>query len=404
VFDKTHTVIYEVQETEHIIVVLDTGEFLWFRNTDGMREYILGKHVYIVDCKASAVITGGPSNACNAYGTRLIISSPNSNAYRQIMRNANTLRYTIPSYTFDELLSIRDQFDVSDEVMRTRLSLLGPSVRNVFCSSDTVFAASCASLKKTATEATKKGSADYILNMGSYGHGLDNPVSASLMVATVDLPTYTMNPLAAYEWANIRWQFASPYIVDLVRSSLCQQQDKQIEAVITRVSERKISIMKGFAGNYLLDNGVAAKFISKGGFRYRQLQRFTNKVKDAMDTTNKIEVTQSPQQNIVTPDPFPKTVEEAFISCDSESILYDLIKSFPGLDLVSCSFRKCYQVTTSHQRIISLRTIKTVCEYVRSKFGPQSCSLWCRKRNTTKDGLAGNYSSLEPKLPRPGRA
>jgi hypothetical protein len=208
-------VIYEVQETEHVIVVLDTGEFLWFSNTDGVREYVLGKHVYIVDCKASAVITGGSSNAYNAYGTRLIISSPNSKAYRQIMRNATTLRYTIPSYTLDELRSIRDQFDVSDDVLRTRVSLLGPSMREVLCFNDTMFAESCAFVKAAASELTIKNIDNYILNMG----GPDYPVSASLLVAMVDMPTYTANPLAAYEWANIRWQFASPYIVDLVRSS-----------------------------------------------------------------------------------------------------------------------------------------------------------------------------------------
>jgi hypothetical protein len=84
--------------------------------------------------------------------------------------------------------------------------------------------------------------------MGIY-HG------SSLLIATVDLPTYEPNPLDAYKWRSVRWQFASPYIVDLVMNAVRTQQQKFIDNVVTDVSNHKISIIKGLAGN-MFENGV----------------------------------------------------------------------------------------------------------------------------------------------------
>jgi hypothetical protein len=221
--------------------------------------------------------------------TRFIISSPNLDAYRQIMRHSTVWRYTIPSYTLEELVGIRQEFDVSEEMLRKRVSMIGPSVGYVLCTDDEGFEEHCEAVKEAASLFTSTTIEDYIASMGTYHGSEDNNASSSLLIATVDLPTYEPNPLDAYKWRSVRWRFASPYIVDLAVNAVRTQQQKFIDNFVTDISKRKISIMKGLAGN-MFEDGVAAALISEGKYSYREtteLQRFEHGAMVPTDTAIK---------------------------------------------------------------------------------------------------------------------
>ena len=315
-----------------------------------------GNAIYIFDAKAQS-----QREPCSCAAFLIETSSRNRRSYEQTERRGGVWKYCIPSYTVEELISIRAHFNVTEEEVRRRCVLIGPSIRYVLVQDFNT-------ALKNVDAAVKCVNRDEIGNyMEDTRVGGDaSSVSACLLKLLVHEEDYP-NPNMAYRDDLVDWRFASVHIGSEILKNGRTKAKTFVKNFVMHALE--VDKLRGVAGLYL--ELITAEFIARGRYKYRQLsigkKRKVNDVGDIM-------LERDQKWKVVTSDVYK--IEDALANCEQAGTLYQICDRFPAVDLVAEDFKMLFQVTVSKSHTIHYDTIAQICDYVKGKYPQEKVQLF----------------------------
>jgi hypothetical protein len=119
---KGRTVVYEIVEEDTVFIITSDGVV---RRGEGAAKipYLNDENtVHIFDAKATET---GAREPAMSDAFLVEFSSENSASFEQTSRRPAVVRYCIPSYTLEELLTVHEYFGVSEDEVRARVAQIG---------------------------------------------------------------------------------------------------------------------------------------------------------------------------------------------------------------------------------------------------------------------------------------
>ena len=386
------TVVYESRQLGFVYVIRADGGMYRTRcpanaaGQDGVPELDVDGTIHVFDAKASKTVAGVDPEPVESTRAFLIeISSHNVTNYEQTSRRPDFENYCVPSYTVEELLKYNDLFKISEDEVKHRCSLLGPSIRYVLVNK---FDRSLEHTDKIA-KAVRAKAMDQYINNTLFGDKHD--ISACLMLVIVHEEDFFDNPDDAYRECNVEWTLASKYLANLILDTARKDATGFVRNFIIDVNEQGLTKMKGVAGNYL--EVIVDAFLRSGSFtKCRRLESSASSVA-------------GPFQSVTLWDKALTVIDSnddlhsALLNCTDEGVLYSYCKNFPAIDFMAKDFTVVFQSTDGAKHSIHADTMRALCNRVREKYGDEKVVqlfFVVPEEIVSKPGETGNWHTAQP--------
>ena len=339
--------------------------------------------IHVFDAKTSKTVAGVDPEPVHSTRAFLIeIASHNVTNYDQTSRRSDFENYCVPSYTVEELLKYCHLFSISEDEVKRRCGLLGPSIRYVLVNN---FEQSLQHTDKIA-KSVRARTMDQYINNTLFGDKHD--FSACLMLVIVHEEDFFDNPDDAYREYNVEWTLASKYLANLI---LHTARNDFVRHIITDVNKEGFTEMKGVAGNYL--EVIADTFLCSGSFaKCRRLVPSTSRVAGPFQSVTLWD-------EALTVINSNDDLHSALRNSTDEGVLYSYCEVFPAIDFMAKDFKFVFQSTDGAKHNIHTDTMRALCNRVREKYGDEEVVrlfFVVPEEIVTKPGERGNWHTPQP--------
>lgn len=364
---KGRTVVYEVVEEDAIFILTPDGAV---RRGEGAAKisYMIDKNtVHIFDAKATKAGAREPVMS-NAFLVEF--SSENSASFEQTSRRPAVVRYCIPSYSLEELLTVKEYFGVSEDEVRERVAQIGPSIRYVLVNDYAETLPATMDKAKNVTTAQF----EHFLSTDAPASSSEKDVSAGLLIVHVNEDEYPEEPWQAYRRYNASWSFASRNICQIVYKNTCTKAQQFVRQFITEVNTQTgLMRLKGVAGNFLelmVDNFLTA--------REFQARRLCDNVPGPLPLLSHCfwpEWLTVPENKLVLRAGEGLSIQRALAMNRDPQCLYSFCKNLAGVDYLACDGLLAFQVTTSTTHSVSFDALSAICAHAREHYPGETVKL-----------------------------
>jgi hypothetical protein len=369
---KKRTVIYEIVEENTFFILTPDMEF---KRCPGAASCAVAypyldkvDTCHVFDAKATK---GGGREPASTEAFLIAFRSENSASLAQTCRRSNVHRYCIPSYTVEELLTVRGYFNVSEQAVRERVVQLGPSIRYILVNNyDETLTATLAKARFIAPEQLET------FLQGRAPAGTSDDVFAGLLSVHVNEDDFPADPWKAYTLDHVTWSFASRNICKIIYGNANKKARSFVRNFICEVNTTTgLTRLKGVVGNFL--ELMVDEFLTERTFQ--SSRRLTDNAAENFAL----------QPHSFWPDDWniPGSnlllragqgglqIESALERNRDPHSLFCFCKNLAGVDYLACDGLLAIQVTTSTTHPVSFDALSTICAHAREHHPGESVKL-----------------------------